>query len=234
MLFDLRSPGRRRVVKTVYLFLAVLIGVGLVGFGVGTGGSFGGIFNAAGQGGGGSGTADAAYHRELATAEKKAKRSPQDAAAWVAVGNAAFAVATLPSNHPSTGYTVAGHAALVKLKSAWTTYMALAPTKPNLTFAEEVASAFASPPTGIGDYPTAQAAQEVVVEAQPTYQQYYALAVDAYQAKDVKTGELAGARAIALAPKSAVKQVTQYLDAYKALAGATGASGATGATGATG
>jgi len=29
MLFDLRSRGRRRVIKTVYLFLAILIGVGV-------------------------------------------------------------------------------------------------------------------------------------------------------------------------------------------------------------
>ena len=34
MLFDLRASGRRRVVKVVYVFLAVLIGGGLVLFGV--------------------------------------------------------------------------------------------------------------------------------------------------------------------------------------------------------
>ena len=44
MLFDLRSRGRRRVVRGVYLGLALLIGLGLVGFGVGTGSGFGGLF----------------------------------------------------------------------------------------------------------------------------------------------------------------------------------------------
>ena len=51
MLFDLRSPHRRRVIKTVYVFLALLIGVGLVGFGVGTGTNLN-PFSSAGGGGG--------------------------------------------------------------------------------------------------------------------------------------------------------------------------------------
>src|SRR5579871_5010164 len=79
MLFDLRSRRRRRVVKSVYVFLALLIGVGLVGFGVGTGGNFGGIFNAAG-GGGGAGTAEIGLKKALASAQKTARRRPSDPA----------------------------------------------------------------------------------------------------------------------------------------------------------
>ena len=72
MLFDLRSRRRRRVVKTVYLFLALLIGLGLVGFGVGTGGNFGGIFNA-GNGGGGSAT----RRRDYANALRRRRSGPR-------------------------------------------------------------------------------------------------------------------------------------------------------------
>ena len=46
MLFDLRGRGRRRTVQAVYLGLAVLMGGGLVLFGVGAGNGFGGILNA--------------------------------------------------------------------------------------------------------------------------------------------------------------------------------------------
>jgi hypothetical protein len=46
MLFDLRSRGRRRTVQAVYLGLAILIGGGLVLFGVGTGSGNGGLLNA--------------------------------------------------------------------------------------------------------------------------------------------------------------------------------------------
>jgi hypothetical protein len=41
MLFDLRSRGRRRTVQAVYLGLAVLMGGGLILFGVGTGSGIG-------------------------------------------------------------------------------------------------------------------------------------------------------------------------------------------------
>ena len=60
MLFDLRGKGRRRTVRVVYVGLALLIGVGLVGFGIGTGGSGGGLLNAASknEGSGGVSYAD--------------------------------------------------------------------------------------------------------------------------------------------------------------------------------
>ena len=47
MLFDLRGRGRRRTVRVIYIGLALLIGVGLVGFGVGGGFGGGGLLNAA-------------------------------------------------------------------------------------------------------------------------------------------------------------------------------------------
>ena len=49
MLFDLRGRGRRRTVRVIYIGLALLIGVGLVGFGVGGGFGGGGLLNAAEQ-----------------------------------------------------------------------------------------------------------------------------------------------------------------------------------------
>src|SRR5579864_1946450 len=108
MLFDLRSRRRRRVVKGVYVFLALLIGVGLVGFGVGTGGNFGGIFNAA-SGGGGSGTAGVLLQKKLTTAQKHARADPGSAAAWAAVGRAAYDVSQLPDYYVTNqGYTKLG------------------------------------------------------------------------------------------------------------------------------
>jgi len=232
MLFDLRSPGRRRVIKTVYLFLAILIGVGLVGFGVGTGGSFGGLFSAAANGGGASGTGSTKLINQLKAAEKKAKASPNDAAAWAKAGVAAYAVAVLPDNYDSTlGYTTGGHAALVKMKAAWQHYLALAPSKPDISFAQEVSGAFSIPPSGIGDYPTAESAQEVVAENDPTAQQYEYLAYYAYQAKDLNAGDQAAGRALALAPKKQVKSLkATLLEMRASVTGATGASGATGST----
>ena len=230
MLFDLRSRGRRRVIKGVYLFLAVLIGVGLIGFGVGTGGNFGGLLSAA-KGGGGGVNGQNVYTKALATAQKKAKASPADPASWTSVGRAAFNLAQLPSNYvTSTGYTASGHTVLAQLKQAWTSYLALVPAKPDLTFAEEVVAAFGSTP-GIGDYRTAESAQEVVTASQPTsYTQYEFLAYYAYLANELSRGDQAAARAIALAPKSLRTQTRTSLTSMKAAAQqrATGTTGATG------
>jgi hypothetical protein len=230
MLFDLRSPHRRRVIKIVYGFLAVLIGVGLVGFGVGTGGNFGGLLSAA-KGGGGGASGQNAYTKALATAEKKAKASPADPASWTSVGKAAFNLAQLPSNYVANqGYTASGHAVLVHLKAAWTNYLALAPAKPDLTFAQEVLAAFGTSP-GIADYKTAESAQEVVTASAPTqYTQYEFLAYYAYLANELNRGDQAAARAIALAPKNLRKQTRTALTSMKAAAEqrATGATGATG------
>jgi len=51
MLFDLRGRGRRTTVRGVYLALAILMGGGLILFGVGTGVGGGGLLNAFGGGG---------------------------------------------------------------------------------------------------------------------------------------------------------------------------------------
>jgi hypothetical protein len=232
MLFDLRSPGRRRLIKTVYLFLAVLIGVGLIGFGVGTGGNFGGLFSAAANGGSGAGIGGVKLEKALAAAEKQAKASPNSPAAWLKVGKDAYNLAVLPGNYLSTaGYTTGGHAALVKLKDAWNHYLNLAPAKYDLTLAEEVAAGFAPPPNGIGDYPTAETAQGIIAETQPTAIHYEYLAYYAYLAKDLTGGDLAAAKAVSLAPKKQANTLKQTLAGLRAqITGATGASGATGAT----
>ena len=77
MLFDLRSPHRRRVIKVVYVFLALLIGGGLIFFGVGRGNNSGGLLSNVG-GGGGTANGEAAYTSALKSAEKKAKAAPND------------------------------------------------------------------------------------------------------------------------------------------------------------
>ena len=56
MLFDVRG-GRRRVIQVIYLSLAILMGGGLVLFGIG-GNVSGGLFDAIGGSNGGGGSTD--------------------------------------------------------------------------------------------------------------------------------------------------------------------------------
>jgi hypothetical protein len=239
MLFDLRSRRRRRVIKTVYVFLALLIGVGLIGFGVGTGGNFGGLFNAAGAGGG-SGTAGVALEKALTKASKHAAANPGSAAGWAAVGRAAYNVSQLPDHYVTNqGYTTDGFKTLAVLENAWKRYLGVLPSKPDATLAAEVTSAFGPAPTGIQKWSISEGAQELVVESRPTYTEYANLAFFAYQAHEKSRGDLAAARAVSLAPKKQQKQLRAQLEVYKIRAGytvgTTGASGATGSTaGATG
>jgi hypothetical protein len=232
MLFDLRSRRRRRVVKGVYLFLAVLIGVGLIGFGVGTGGNFGGLFNAAK--GSGSASGQAQIQKTLTSAQRRAAAHPNDPAAWAAVGRAAYNLAQT-YYVTNQGYTSQGFPVLHELQNAWNHYLAVVPAHPDTTLAAMVVSAMGPAPTGIEKWRAAESAQEIVVQATPnSYTAYANLAYLAYYANEIDRGDLAAARAVALAPKKQKKQLEQALATYKAQAqGKTGATSSTGSTGST-
>ena len=75
MLFDLRSGGRRRTVKVVYLGLALLMFVGFVGFGIGSSGLSGGIGDLIGDGSSGGG--DNAAVERLSTQVQHRRRPRQ-------------------------------------------------------------------------------------------------------------------------------------------------------------
>src|SRR5437764_5244135 len=78
MLFDLRGK-RRRTVQATYLTLAVLMGAGLVLFGIGssTSGGLGDLF----KGGNGSSKADETQKKQIAAAEKTLAVQPKNQAA---------------------------------------------------------------------------------------------------------------------------------------------------------
>src|SRR6185436_7800702 len=108
MLFDLRSSGRRRVVKVVYITLAFLMGGGLVLFGIGGGGGLsGGLVDAITESnGGGDGS------ERLVDAERKAtaaaRANPTDAALWAAAARARFNLAGADADLSTGEYTDAG------------------------------------------------------------------------------------------------------------------------------
>ena len=81
MLFDLRSRGRRRTVQVVYLGLALILGGGLILFGVGAGNGIGGLLNAFTGNGSGNSQSQAISQQEK-NALKQIKLNPNDAAAW--------------------------------------------------------------------------------------------------------------------------------------------------------
>ena len=128
MLFDLQSPGRRRVIKVVYATLAVLFFVGFVGFGVGT--EFGGGGIADIITGGGSDAEDNPFEDEINAAEEKLQANPKDQAALLELTKAHVATAgTKADVDEETGTAVpnseAGEEA-AKAVDAWARYVKVA------------------------------------------------------------------------------------------------------------
>src|ERR1700693_2143309 len=125
MLFDLRSRGRRTTVRGVYLTLALLMGGGLILFGVGTGVSGGGLLNAF-NGGGGGGQKQTVSAAEK-SAEKAVKTNPASPAAWAQLVQARWTGAGQGSNYNSATQTfsASGKKELAKAGQAWQRYIQL-------------------------------------------------------------------------------------------------------------
>jgi hypothetical protein len=198
MLFDLRGRGRRRTIQAIYLTLAILMGGGLVLFGIG-GNVSGGLVDAiqSDQGGDGGGLED-----EVKAADKRVKRTPRNPAAWAALADARFRVAGQGENYDQAKgtFTDKGRQVLAGARTAWRRHLALAGKKPNANVATVMVQALG--PNGLNDLPAAVEAQEIVVDSQEPNSNLYAnLAVLAYQAGQTRKGDLAAARAVELAPK---------------------------------
>ena len=107
MLFDLRSRGRRRTVQAVYLGLAIILGGGLVLFGVGTGTGGGGLLNAFG---GGSSNQKQVISADEKNALKAVRLNPSDPSAWASLVQARWTSAGQGNNfNQNTGtFTASG------------------------------------------------------------------------------------------------------------------------------
>ncbi len=211
MLFDLRGRGRRRTVQSVYLFLAVLIGVGLVGFGVG--GAGGGLFNSNNNnGGGGGGSGNNVLEKQFTRADKAVKAQPREAGAWANLARVRFQVASSGENRDSNGtYQPNGLKELRAAGAAWQRYLELNPKRVDVTLAQQMTNAYSE----LGDAKGAVGALEVLAERQPSSGVFQRLAVAAYAAKQPRKGDLATAEALKRTAKAARAQVRARLQAAK-------------------
>ena len=212
MLFDLRSRGRRRVVLVIYLGLALLMLGGLVLFGVGAGNGFGGLLNAFTNNGSGSNTGqvvDQAQKKAL----KATRADPTSPSAWAALVTADFQLAGEGSNYNSATatYSADGKKVLTEATLAWQRYTALTKS-PNQNIAILAARAYAQ----TGQYAGAAEAWQDYTLAEPKQAKgYECWAANAYAAKQTRTGDLASAKAISLAPKAERLTLKQQLEEAK-------------------
>ncbi|MCW3005516.1 MAG: hypothetical protein JWP17_142 [Solirubrobacterales bacterium] len=231
MLFDLRGRGRRRTVQGIYLLLAVLMGGGLVLFGIG-GSTSGGLVDAI-TGNGGSNPGTKTYEDRVASAQKKTAATPTSVVAWHDLARAEYQLAGIGDNFDTTSSTFSakGKAQLTKADAAWQRYLKLLGTngKVDSTLANQMVQAYS--PAGLDRAADAVTAIEYAIDAQPQSAGLYSqLAVYAWTAKQDRKGDLASAKAVELTPKDQRATLKSTLDAQKAqlaaaAAGATGTSG---------
>jgi tetratricopeptide (TPR) repeat protein len=210
MLFDLRSRGRRRTVQAVYLGLAVLMGGGLILFGVGTGSGIGGLLNA--FTGSGSNNQSAQISQAEKAAIKATQKDPNNAAAWGALLTARYQNASsIGFNSNTNTYTKVGRQELAKATDAWQRYLVLT-KNPTNNLSIVAANAYAT----LGDYAKEAQAWDFATQADATSpKSFECLAISAYAAKQNRTGDLAAAKAVSMVPKATRKAVQQQINTAK-------------------
>jgi hypothetical protein len=212
MLFDLRSRGRRRTVQVVYLGLAILIGGGLVLFGVGAGNGLGGLLNAFNGGGSTSGQ-KAVVSQQEQQAINAAQLSPNSAQAWANLVQARWTAAGQGANfNSSTGqFTRSGLNELKQATQDWQRYLSLT-KNPDPNLAVLAARAYA----GQQNYSGEASAWDIETLADPTaVKGFECLAVSAYAAGQTRKGDLASAKALSLVPKAQQALLKNQLQSAK-------------------
>jgi hypothetical protein len=214
MLFDLRGSGRRTTVKAVYLTLALLMGGGLVLFGIG-GDVSGGLVDALTENNGGTTTNDSTFRDRAERAQREATANPQDPEAWANLARARYQYASAGEFFDqNTGqFTGEGKAQLAAADQAWQRHLELAKNKPDDSVATVMVQAYSQ--AGLNQPEKAVAAQEIITEARPKDSTFATLAVLAYQAGQTRKGDLATKEALSLADKDDRNTLKSELEAAK-------------------
>ena len=239
MLFDLRSPGRRNLIRVVYAGLAVLLGGGLVFFGIG--GSGGGLLSDIGGGGGGDGGNP--FEDQISDAEAKLQQNPQDTAALAELVQLHYQAGSnqieVDEESGAQSLTEEGEQQLQQSADAWDRYLKLTEkggqppasgvssiavqtfsVLADASFSEALSStsgtdALDRANDAVTSWSDAAEAQRILAEAQPAGQAYTNLAFFLYRSGDIAGGDQAAARAVEEAEPNERAAIEQQLKQTK-------------------
>ncbi len=213
MLFDLRGRGRRRTVRVLYTGLALLMGVGLVGFGIGGGFGGGGLLSSIGKEGEGGGSSFASQIKKY---RKVTQEHPNDVSAWENLTKSLVHEAGNEKYVNSAGtVTSQGRGLFKQAAAAWDGYIALNPPKPNAELAQLMETVYSE--AGLNEPAKEVEVLQVAVASRPTDAALYAaLAEYAYKAHNSSLGDLSAAKAVSLAPAAQRARVKSELAEVKA------------------
>ena len=210
MLFDLKGR-RRRVVQATYLTLAVLMGGGLVLFGIG-GDVSGGLFDAFSDRSGNSGSG--LVGDRIERAEERLRKNPRDEAAMrdLVRGNYQQASDKTPSN--ATAFAEDARGDLEEAGQAWDRYLALDPKRPDAGLANIALQIFGQ--GGLNQPDKAVVAAEIIAEDRPSPNAFLQVAQYAAAAGQDRKADLAGEEAVRRAPRSERSTVRELVKQAKA------------------
>jgi hypothetical protein len=215
MLFDLRGGGRRRTVQMVYILLAVLMGGGLVLFGIG-GSVSGGLIDAITNNKGGSGSGLGTYRNRVTQAQRQTTAHPQDPAAWASLARARFQLASASDYYDANAgqWNPQGKQILAQASNAWQRSLKIAgPKKADDGVASLMVNAYSQ--GGLNRPADAVTAQEVITQARPKAATFARLAILAWDAGQSRKGDLAEQKALSLADPTERAPLKQQLDSAK-------------------
>jgi hypothetical protein len=214
MLFDLRGK-RRRTVQVTYAGLALLMGVGLVGAGIGSDVS-GGLFDIfTGNDSGDVSDANKETEKRVKAAEKRLAANPKDQAAVAQVIRGRYTIAASDTDRTTGQFGDDGKKELGKAAAAWEKYLAAEPEKPHDGLASLMLQAYA--PNALNKPDKATQAAEIVAGARDNTESYLTLVQYATLAGQKRKADLAADKALELAPKGERKNVEELIKQAKAV-----------------
>ena len=211
MLFDLGGK-RRRAVQATYLTLAVLMGGGLVLFGIGGDVSFN-VFEDAGGGGDGNSAGNELVQKRLDRSEKRLKADPQDENARKDLVRGYYQLATSQTADNAAGFPKDAQDELRKAAAHWQAYLKSEPAKPDASLARLVLQLYG--PDALNKPKEAQEAAALIARVDNDTNSYLNLVQYAALASDTRTADLAATKAVDLAPKGQRKAVKAQAEQLK-------------------
>jgi hypothetical protein len=239
MLFDLRSPGRRNLIRVVYAGLAVLMGGGLIFFGIG--GSGGGLFSDVGAGGGGDGGNP--FEDQIEDAETRLQQNPQDTATLAELVQLYYSAGQnqieIDEETGAQSLTQDGEERLRQSADTWDRYLKVTEKSgaqadsatasvafqlfsllasasfSNAQGASSGTEALADANDAVASWTDAAEAQRILAAAQPTGQAYVNLAGLLYLTGDAAGGDQAAAQAVQEAAPNEKEAIQEQLNQAK-------------------
>jgi len=230
VIFDVQGKKKRRAIQATYLVLALLLGSGLVLFGIGSDAP-GGILGSGHGGDGGHGGGGANFDDQIERTESEIATDPDNPHLLGRLVRVRFQAATAAAETSgghggTTTLTDESLAHLDEATGSWEQYVDRV-RQP----APEVAQVATQAYLALGDAAGAAEGQTVIAREAPSVGNYRALATYRYLANDEAGGDQAGRRALELAEGAERSEVRAQLEAAKQQAAGAAPPGAGGGHG---